>query len=208
MTTYRTMNRYANSDLGEFRNLLFGLPVKPTGTAQHLGTLFHALLLESSNPINLPPAQQKHLYLMRDSVLRNKFASTVLESCLVEQVQLWQDKQTGLLCKAQTDIWVAEDQLLVDIKTTSARSYGEFLNHCEQYAYDRQAAFYLDGTPDASRFVILGVQKKTPYSVFYFEASACRGCVEGGRKKYQVLLRGIQREGFIPSSWQLASSLA
>lgn len=162
------MNRYANSDLGEFRNLLFGLPTKPAGTAQQLGTLFHALLLEASNPTNLTAAQQKHLYSMRDSVLRNKFARSVLESCIVEQVQLWEDKQTGLPCKAQTDIWVAENQLLVDIKTTSARSYGEFLHHCEQYAYDRQAAFYLDGTPDANRFVILGVQKKPPYSVFIF----------------------------------------
>ena len=138
---------------------------------------------------------------MRESTLRNRFARGVLEVASVEQVQLWEDKQTGLPCKAQTDIWVSENELIVDIKTTSARSYGEFLQSCEDYAYDRQAAFYLDGTPQAKRFVILGVQKKAPFDVFYFEASACRGCIEGGRKKYQGLLRGIQKSGFIPSSW-------
>ena len=201
------MNRYANSDLGEFRNRLFGLPAKPAGTARQLGTLFHALLLEAITPINLTATQLKHLTQMRDSALRNKFVGSVLERALLEQVQLWDDDQTGLPCKAQTDIWVKENQLLVDLKTTSARSYGEFLQHCDQYAYDRQAAFYLDGTPDTKRFVIVGIQKKEPYSVFYFEASACRGCIEGGRKKYQALLRGIQRDGFIPSSWQLTQSL-
>lgn len=99
-------------------------------------------------------------------------------------------------------MWVPESRLLVDIKTTSATTYGEFLQNCDQYSYDRQAAYYLDGTPDASRFVFLGVQKKAPYTVFYFEASACRGCVEGGRKKYRRLLRDIQHTGFTPSSWQ------
>ena len=202
MTTYRTMNRFANSDLSEYRNLLFGLPTKKNGPAQQFGTSFHALLLEHILPINITPTQLKHMQLMRESVLRNRFARTVLETALVEQVQTWIDPITGLPCKALTDIWETDTQLIVDVKTTSAQSYSEFLRHCEQYDYDRQTAYYLDGTPQAKRFVILGVQKKAPYEVFYFEGSACRGFVEGGRKKYRRLLGGIQRDGFTPSSWR------
>ena len=199
---YRSMPRYANSDLSEFRDLLFSNKVpKPPGAAQVFGTLFHSLLLEDKLALDLTPKMAKQLSSMRESTLRNRFARSVLEVASVEQVQLWEDKQTGLPCKAQTDIWVSENELIVDIKTTSSHSYGEFLQSCEDYAYDRQAAFYLDGTPYAKRFVILGVQKKAPFDVFYFEASACRGCIEGGRKKYQGLLRGILKSGFIPSSW-------
>lgn len=205
---YRTMPRYANSDLGEFRNRLFNnKTVKPSGEALVFGTLYHSFLLQAQVPSDITPKMNNQLKAMREAALQNKFVRVVLEAAQVEQVQVWVDNQTGLPCKAQTDIWLAEDELIVDIKTTSCRSYGEFLQSCEDYAYDRQAAYYLDGTPNAKRFVIIGVTKQAPFGVFYFEASACRGCVEGGRKKYQSLLRGIQREGFIPSSWQLNSSL-
>lgn len=200
---YRSLPRYANSDLTEYRNQLFSTkPAKSFPAAQVFGTLFHALLLEGREPQAIPQATRKPLYAMRDSVRQNPFASKVLEAGQVEQAWLWDDPQTGLPCKCQTDIWVAATELIVDVKTTSARTYGEFLAACDEYAYDRQAAFYLDGVPQASRFVLLGIQKKAPYEVFYFEASARRDCIEGGRKKYQSLLKGIQRSGFIPSSWK------
>ncbi|GAA4419312.1 hypothetical protein GCM10023187_53500 [Nibrella viscosa] len=201
---YRSLPRYANSDLTEYRNQLFSTKTeKPNQAAQVFGTLFHALLLEGREPQAIPQAIRKQLYAMRDAVRQNRFASKVLEAGQVEQAWLWDDPQTGLPCKCQTDIWVEATELIVDVKTTSARTYGEFLNTCDLYAYDRQAAFYLDGLPKASRFVLLGVQKKAPYEVFYFEVSAHRDCIAGGRKKYQTLLRGIQRSGFIPSSWKV-----
>lgn len=200
--SYRTMPRYANSDLSEFRNLMFSNKApRPSGAAQVFGTLFHALLLEGKQPADVTPKIEKQLTAMHEATMSNRFAASVLPVARVEQVQVWSDPATGLLCKAQLDGLVEENELIVDVKTTSARSYGEFLTSCELYQYDRQAAFYLDGTPKAKRFVILGVQKQAPYEVFYFEASACRGCIEGGRKKYQGLLKGIQRTSFVPSSW-------
>ena len=120
--SYRTMCRYANSDLTEFRQLLFSNKApKPAGAARVFGTLFHSLLLESRLPDNLSSAMSKQLGAMRESVLRNKFALNVLQSAEVEQVRIWDDKETGLPCKAQTDIWMAENELIVDLKTTSAR---------------------------------------------------------------------------------------
>ena len=200
--SYRTMPRFANSDLGEYRDILFNnQPKKPTTTALTFGTLFHSVVLECAQPSSISPKMAKQLGSMREAVMCNKFARQVLMAAEVEQVNIWVDKQTGLPCKSKTDIWVAENELIADLKTTSAASYGEFLNSCAEYAYDRQAAFYLDGKPEAKRFVILGVQKQEPFDVFYFEASACRGCIEGGRKKYQTLLRDIKRSGFTPSSW-------
>lgn len=201
--TYRTMPRFANSDLSEYRNRLFDNPArKPPVKAQLFGTQFHSLLLESTPPEGAKPAIVRQLAAMREGALNSKFVRSVLESGEIERVQLWDDLQTGLPCKAKTDLWVRANGLIVDLKSTSARSYGEFLANCDSYGYDRQAAFYLDGKPEASRFVLIGVQKQKPFEVFYFEASAARGFVEGGRKKYQALLRDIQRTGFTPSSWQ------
>ena len=200
--SYRSMPRYANSDLGEFRDTLFSFRIKkPSGPALTFGTMFHALTLECITPDNITTPVAKQLRSMREAVLQNKFARKVLGKGEVEQVQVWVDEQTGLPCKALRDITVADEELIVDLKTTSATTYGEFLKSCELYAYDRQAAFYLDGHPFAKRFVILGVQKQAPFDIFHFEATACRGCIEGGRKKYQGLLHGILRNGFVPSSW-------
>ncbi|WP_018619752.1 PD-(D/E)XK nuclease-like domain-containing protein [Spirosoma luteum] len=202
--SYRTLPRYANSDLGEFRNLLFGYPIKPQSGAQTFGTLFHALLLENKPDAALTPARLKQAQTMRDAVLKNLTSRQLLELASKEVVKIWDDDRTGLLCKARLDLWEPDQALIVDVKTTSCRTYGDFLNQCEQYDYDRQAAFYVDGS-QARRYVILGVQKQAPFSVFYFEATACRGCIEGGRKKYQALLKSIKEVGFQPTSW--ASSI-
>jgi hypothetical protein len=203
MTTYRTLPRYANSDLGEFRQLRFSLHPKPaTSLAQQFGTQFHAWLLEGQLDPSLPHQQQEQLAAMRKAALKQPLVHQLLTNGLAEQVQLWTDPLTGLPCKAQTDLWLANSGLLVDIKTTNARTYREFLASCVDYRYDRQAAYYLDGTPGARRFVFIGVQKQPPFQTFYFEATDCPGFVEGGRKQYRALLSAIQRVGFIPSSWQ------
>jgi len=199
---YRSMPRYANSDLNQFRDQLLGLPArKPSAAALVFGTLFHALTLEQQPPVGMNPKLDAQLIAMRDSVMSNDFASRIIQTGRVELVQTWDDELTGLPCKGKVDVWAAQDELILDLKSTSARTYGEFLQSCEDYHYDRQAAFYLDGNPFAKRFVIIGVQKTAPYKLFYFEATAARGCIEMGRKKYQALLRDIKRFGFTPTSW-------
>ena len=50
---------------------------------------------------------------------------------------------------------------LIDFKTTSSPDLPHFLTTIEKYDYDRQAALYLD-VLSATRFLIIGVQKKAP----------------------------------------------
>lgn len=200
---YRSLPRYANSDLTEFRNLIFNRNAKPCPSAQEFGTAFHQWMLEDVEPHDLTTARQKQAAAMRSALLDNAFARFILKEGQTEKVQLWDDQGTGLPCKARLDIWLPQDGLIVDIKTTSAKSYREFLAACYLYDYDRQGAYYLDGTPHASHYVILGVQKQAPWSVFYFEATSCKGCIDGGRKKYTALFREIQKRRFQPSSWPL-----
>ena len=57
-----------------------------------------------------------------------------------------------------------------------------FLTTIEKYDYDRQAALYLD-VLGATRFLIIGVQKKASHNVWRVELTATPGLIEQGRKK-------------------------
>lgn len=98
MSSYRTLNRYANSDLSEFINLIVGYTTKPPGAAYQFGQLFHAWLLEDVFPADVTEARFKQLRNMWEALLSNKFARSVLEDARTEQVQLWDDPETGLPC--------------------------------------------------------------------------------------------------------------
>ena len=77
---------------------------------------------------------------------------------------------------------------LIDFKTTSSPDLANFLTTIEKYDYDRQAALYLD-VLGATRFLIIGVQKKAPHEVWRVELTATPHLIEQGRKKYSTLLR-------------------
>ncbi|WP_245897347.1 PD-(D/E)XK nuclease-like domain-containing protein [Hymenobacter nivis] len=71
--------------------------------------------------------------------------------------------------------------VLVDFKTTSAQDYAHFVATIEQYDYDRQAALYSD-LLSAARFIIIGVQKKSPFEVWQFELTLVQGLIKQGAK--------------------------
>ena len=50
---YRTLARYAHSDLCELANIRLGLPLKPIDPkAAQFGTTFHQMILEPEKPID------------------------------------------------------------------------------------------------------------------------------------------------------------
>ena len=77
---------------------------------------------------------------------------------------------------------------LIDFKTTRSPDLLHFLTTIEKYDYDRQAALYLD-VLGATRFLVIGVQKKAPHEVWRVELTTTPGIIEQGRKKYSALLR-------------------
>ena len=81
-------------------------------------------------------------------------------------------------------------RVIVDFKTTSAQDYAHFCGTIEHYDYDRQAALYSD-LLGAARFIIIGVQKKSPLEVWQFEVTPAPGLIEQGRKKYERLLKAF-----------------
>ncbi|MFY7908429.1 MAG: PD-(D/E)XK nuclease-like domain-containing protein [Emticicia sp.] len=212
INNYRAYPSISNSDLTEFKNYLFGLnPFKPY-KAFAFGSVLHSKLLEPHSPIIIP--QDVDIDLIENLISRikqNRFCSWVLNGSHNEMGILFNDKNTKLPCKAKLDL-VCRKNIIVDIKTTSQRSYNAFVKSCYQYEYDRQAAFYLDAhnrqTPSKSCFFFVGVQKKEPYDIFVFDALAHPNFIKDGRNKYQMLLQKWQEvggipNGFIAPSWNM-----
>lgn len=200
---YRSYPAISNSDLIEFERFITAQPNMIPVSAFAEGSAFHQLVLEPhcERPISTD-IDQEHLKKMATAVRATRFGRWALQWGRKEQPYLFRDSDTGLLCKCQTDLTLRHG-LIVDIKTTRARTYGQFIDCCEQYQYDRQAAFYLDGLR-AKRFVLLGVQKTAPFQVFYFEPTADAigmSFIEQGRERYKRLLALLIKSSFRPSSW-------
>ena len=164
-----------------------------------LGTAVHALLLEPEKDLvvcgpetrrgsawtdakELAEAEGKTLLVksdydtcvaMAESVLRNSNAASLLQdSCGITEVSIFnKDPETGLKLKARPDLFIPEQGIILDVKTTKDASpkNGGFERQFFSLGYHVQAAFYkhvleLDGYP-IEEFIFLAVEKEPPYAV-------------------------------------------
>lgn len=212
---YRSIPRISNSDLTEFRNFLFGRSERKPVKAFAFGTALHEMILEPGGSGTNPQRGDLELvHKLATAAREDKFLNWILQFSLKEEVQLWQDPETGLVLKSKLDA-VHKKRLVVDIKSTSCRTLEEFMASCLKYDYDRQAAFYLDslGAEGAAkrRFAFVAIQKVKPFNVWKIEYSGDSDFINLGRRKYQALLSEWQRQEarglyFVPSSWDTGSS--
>ena len=128
-----------------------------------------------------------------------------------ERVVLFTDTTTRQPCKARLDLVYTspkrQNALILDFKTTSARTQAQFLQSCYDYDYDRQVAFYLDSlryadndewsTTKRFRFVLIGIVKQSPHRLFAVDATSIPSFVDYGRKKYRFWLRKWQESSHL-----------
>jgi len=199
---YRALPAIANSDLSRLRDALNGRYEKPASMsgALGLGTAFHTALLEPDlYEAGQPGINDSLVWWMVEGVQLKPELVTLLENGVPEPSCIFTEPTTGTLCKLRADLVVpATDHgyTIIDFKTTAARDYDHFLAQCSGYDYDRQAAFYLDALR-ADRFLLVGVQKVEPFSVFTVEVSA--QMLAEGRAKYLRLLRFLQPTAQVPA---------
>ncbi|RYC70082.1 PD-(D/E)XK nuclease-like domain-containing protein [Spirosoma sordidisoli] len=202
---YRSLHRIANSDLSEFRAHIFGEKQYKPAAAFAFGSALHTLILEPQAVVSVPADVDLSLCMMLARIARNyPFVAWALRFSQKERVQLWQDTATGLELKSRLDI-VHKNSLVVDLKSTSCKSYADFLRSCETYDYDRQAAFYLDAI-GGKKFVFVAIQKVAPYTIWTVEHHTDGPFIQAGRRKYKALLREWKRRTdagtpFVPTSW-------
>ncbi|WP_461065608.1 PD-(D/E)XK nuclease-like domain-containing protein [Spirosoma horti] len=223
---YRALPRVSNSDLTRLKEEHLGywsvpsarfIPekTKAFGRAfhQHLlepetvGTVLSQFLPDMMDPAlgsdGLAPAQTKQLHTLMQTIRQDGFCRRYLRLSERERIVLSTEPTTGIACKARLDMVYTSPKrrnaMVIDLKTTSARTQAQFLESCYTYDYDRQAAFYLDSLRHADgrewsttkqfRFVFIGVMKQSPYRLFAVDATSIPGFIDYGRKKYRFWLR-------------------
>lgn len=246
---YRALTRVSNSDLTRLKEEHLGywsvpsarfIPekTKAFGRAfhQHLlepetvGTVIGQLLPDMADSLTatqdaLAPAQTEQLHTLMRTIRQDAFCRRYLRQSERERVVLFTEPTTGVACKARLDMVYTSPKrrnaLIVDIKTTSARTQAQFLESCYTYDYDRQAAFYVDSLRHADgaewastrqfKFVFIGVMKQRPHRLFAIDATSIPGFMDYGRKKYRFWLRKWREEretsqSLAPSpSWSISA---
>lgn len=234
---YRALVRVSNSDLTRLKEEHLGYWSTPSARfipekTKVFGRAFHQHLLEPEtvgtvlaqllpdmvdmsdrfpDPI-LDPKQTKQLKVLMQTIRQDGFCRRYLRQSERERTVLSTEPTTGVACKARLDMVYTSPKrrnaLVIDLKTTSARTQAQFLESCYTYDYDRQAAFYLDSLRHADndewattrqfRFVFIGVMKQRPHRLFAVDATSIPGFLDYGRKKYRFWLRKWQEEQVRP----------
>jgi len=82
---------------------------------------------------------------------------------------VWQDVESGLMCKGRTDLVDWKHKLILDLKTCRDASPRAFSKSIFDFAYHRQGAMYLDGWQalgkELEHFAIVAVEKEPPHGV-------------------------------------------
>lgn len=225
---YRSLMRVSNSDLTRLKEEHLGYWSVPSARfipekTKVFGRAFHQHLLEPETvgtvmaqllpdlvpgyPV-LAPKQAEQLDMLTSTIRQDAFCRRYLRLSERERIVLSTEPTTGIGCKARLDMVYTSPKrwnaLIIDLKTTSARTQAQFLESCYTYDYDRQAAFYIDSLRHADtnewastrqfRFVFIGIMKQRPHRLFAVDATSIPGFIDYGRKKYRFWLRKWREE--------------
>lgn len=146
---------------------------------------------ESAGKTLLKAEDALHVDAMAEAVRRHPAARVLLSKPgKAEQSYFWTDDETGEKCKCRPD-WHTEDRrIIVDLKTTEDASPGKFMRSSVlTYRYHVQAAFYMQGVPEAELFVFAVVEKKPPFATVVYTLPA--KLIERGLEEAKADLRTI-----------------
>ena len=128
-----------------------------------------------------------------NKVLKSKgFIRNWVEKGQAEVCIVWQDVQTGLICKARLDYYQKTINAIVDLKTTiKTAGYDDVAAYIYRYSYYQKAAWYCDGLKaligEMPDFVFMFLEKKPPYECRAWQASD--DIIVAGRKAYRKALQ-------------------
>jgi len=176
-----------------------------TTPAMRLGAAVHAAVLEpetwearyaratgrrrpepDATTMTLTAEEWEICLRIRDAVWNHPTCQDLFSEGIAEQSAWWLDPDTDLLCKCRPD-W-SRAGFLVDLKTTTDASPVGFARAVERYRYHVQAAYALDGWPQAGggagdQFLFIVVEKAPPYAVALYELSAA--FLDAARARYR-----------------------
>ena len=189
LNTYKCKKKANNSDVP--------LKDEETTISKSLGSVVHASLIETEEFENnkdfymnqLKPEDQKRFFNVRKSFYENPKIKKIVDTTdLFEKVCTWKtpviyDKKTAnVFCKMKFDI-LTRDEWVVDLKTINRLSPQKIKWNVNQYRYDIQAAFYMDGFHtlglEPRGFIFVFLETNPPYENTLFYAG--KSLLERGR---------------------------
>lgn len=112
---------------------------------------------------------------MAAALQAHPLAWAILSQGHSEVTMYWNDRQTGVPCKARADKW-HPGKLFADLKTTDDASPEAFRRSVSKYAYHVQHAHYCDGAAacgePVTNFLIVAQEKEAPYAVAVYQIDA------------------------------------
>lgn len=200
---YRQRPGISNTDLSNLADQLLGRLRDPSPKAFKFGQLFHSAILEPDDfacttaSCEEDQQQRDQAHQLARVIKRHRYSRHVLYRGVPELSHFATHEETGLLVKVRPDLLIDSPKrtrrTVVDFKTTSASNEQRFLDTILEYGYDRQAALYCD-VVGAQRFVIIGVQKRSPHRAWVAYIQQGSQLMELGRKKYRRLLRHLAEQ--------------
>lgn len=146
---------------------------------------------EHPNAVPLTADEYKRCLDASAAAREHAIAGPILRSPvpgLREVSVVWNDPETGVLCKARPDLVTSYDGWTVvpDVKTTRDASPGAFSASIARYGYHVQAAHYLAGldahAPRARRWLWIAVESEPPHGVAVYECSEAAR-LQGGSER-------------------------
>lgn len=196
--TYFKIEYFSNSSLSAFKALLNGAePFKAKEETLEFGKLFHLAAFEPEKykakgfTEHTPKIDQMvkslHANLSFQVLVRNPEVK-------FEHEKYFRCKYTGVMCKLKTDAITPGN--IGDAKSTTCKEYEGFIQTIIQYDYNRQAAFYMDGT-GRDQFTFWGVQKSYPYKTFTKMYRKNDPEIQAGREEYIYLIEKAKSMGLV-----------
>jgi hypothetical protein len=115
----------------------------------------------------LKPSENEDIVGMRESIWADDYCAEAIRACDERELTIiWNDAETGLLCKSRVDLYSTKRRMLLDVKTTG--SIERFGKTVFDQGYDIQVSFYARAVqegfgcvPKAAGFLV--VEQGVPY---------------------------------------------
>lgn len=125
--------------------------------------------IELRGRIALPAADYDAARYVRDRCQRHEQVRSLLELGKPEVSCVWEDEDTGLVCKSRPDVLAEPARTIVDLKTSTDVSPARFARHSANMGYHRSVPHYLAGARalelDVRHWLMLAVEAEPPYDV-------------------------------------------
>ncbi|MGK5090623.1 PD-(D/E)XK nuclease-like domain-containing protein [Deltaproteobacteria bacterium TL4] len=138
----------------------------------------------------LPSNVWNQLFNIQKAVKSHPELNSLLNQGQPEVSIFWQDPETRILCKGRMDLLLQDSLKIVDIKFSQSISPSNCKRKIRHYAYDFQAAWYIEGmkqlTHKKFQYVLIFIQNHAPHQI-YLRSIDSSDLIDGREQMLQAL---------------------